>query len=440
MPLLFCVGQHAALETIHRGLNPDENCLHSWMTCTWFPHLREWECCTRELWAHCRIRIHGGEAHVSNQAGQKPEACDKLRRVRWTPQLVCEVRSCPQWSRALRVGHTHWPPWSCLADVVDNPKHRVLLDAIPTVPDVQSVWLLVLLRCMQFVQVTTSEWSDRTWLTTSLNLTDQGLWQCLCTIMDVPEDGDPVTSHCQSAPLSWRVGFEERAVHTEAAYWASWSDTLPMIHARHPVVANLLARHLDGDSWSPSLRVASQAVSWMGSTGSRCHHGRMWQVVCGLQTEILKITNQEDLARVGNMKRQAESSDHRVPLEMLTWIEAPLFVCLCSVVFDSLFLCLNASAGVAFLLTPLAITARHVLGQGCWEEDDLHWKAHCLGSAGKQADRCHKLGPQHGLGRPKSWRQQSSLTVEGAVGCRRGGTRCRFYGAIRPPFGRRCST
>ena len=43
---------------------------------------------------------------------------------------------------------------------------------------------------------------------------DQGLWQCLCTIMDVPEDGDPVTSHCQSAPLSWRVGFEERAAHT----------------------------------------------------------------------------------------------------------------------------------------------------------------------------------------------------------------------------------
>ena len=27
----------------------------------------------------------------------------------------------------------------------------------------------------------------------------------------------------------------------EAAHWASWSDTLPMIHARHPVVANLRA-------------------------------------------------------------------------------------------------------------------------------------------------------------------------------------------------------
>ena len=81
----------------------------------------------------------------------------------------------------------------------------------------------------------------------------------------------------------------------------------------------------------------------------------MWQVVCGFQTEILKITNQEDLARDGNMKRRAEwnrtservcspaclratglSSDHRVALEQGSHslcfpivnadaIEAPLF-------------------------------------------------------------------------------------------------------------------
>ena len=87
----------------------------------------------------------------------------------------------------------------------------------------------------------------------------------------------------------------------------------------------------------------------------------MWQVVCGLQTKILKIMNQEDLARVGNMKHRAEfnrtservcspgclratglSSDHRVALEqgvvfsaspssMLTRIEAlPFRVLVCA--------------------------------------------------------------------------------------------------------------
>ena len=107
-----------------------------------------------------------------------------------------------------------------------------------------------------------------------------------------------------------------------------------MIHARHPVVANLLERHLDGDSWSPSLRAASQAATELD--GLHGFEVPSWSDVAGglRPPEILKITNQEDLARVGNMKRRAElnrtservcspgclratglSSDHRVALE-----------------------------------------------------------------------------------------------------------------------------
>ena len=100
-------------------------------------------------------------------------------------------------------------------------------------------------------------------------------------------------------------------------------------------MANFLVRHLEGDSWSPSLRAASQAATELdGLQGFKCHHGRMWQMVCGLQTETLKITNQEDLARGCNTMRRAEwnrtservcspachratglSSDHRVAQE-----------------------------------------------------------------------------------------------------------------------------
>ena len=90
VPLLFCVGQHAALEAKQRGLNRvkllaflDDLCLVS-------KPEREG--------THCRIRVHGGKTHVWNQAGHKPEACDRLQEwlFRWTPQHVCgEVRSCP---------------------------------------------------------------------------------------------------------------------------------------------------------------------------------------------------------------------------------------------------------------------------------------------------------------------------------------------------------
>ena len=128
----------------------------------------------------------------------------------------------------------------------------------------------------------------------------------------------------------------------------------------------------------------------------------MWQVVCGFQTEILKITNQEDLARDGNMKRRAEwnrtservcspaclratglSSDHRVALEQgrillfpivnADAIEAPLFRVLVQ----------------RRLRLPLPLRVwRHVLGQGCWEEEDLLWKAHardCREAGGRVA-------------------------------------------------------
>ena len=76
-----------------------------------------------------------------------------------------------------------------------------------------------------------------------------------------------IVTRASLPPLSWRLGFEERPAHTGER----WSDSLPMIHARRPIVANLLVRHMEGDSWSP-LRAASQAATELdGLQGSRCH-------------------------------------------------------------------------------------------------------------------------------------------------------------------------
>ena len=78
--------------------------------------------------------------------------------------------------------------------------------------------------------------------------------------MDVPADGDPVTRATANLPLSLGGLGLRSAAHTGGSILGQF-DTLPMIHARHPVMANLLVRHLDGDSWSRSLRAASKAAT-----------------------------------------------------------------------------------------------------------------------------------------------------------------------------------
>ena len=211
------------------------------------------------------------------------------------PTTCGDARSCPQWNKASKCWMGH----------------------------------LMSYRCCNFAQSH-----------------DQRLWQCLCTIMDVPADGcDPVTRASSLALLSWWLGFEERARTRAATYWASWSDTLPMIHSRHPAVANL--RHLESDSWSPTLRTASQAATGLdGLQGfEKCHHGaafprlrrsrtrRISQWVATRSVEESGTRLQRESVHQHVTERQG-TSDHRVArsrgrilclsVSMLTRIDAPL--------------------------------------------------------------------------------------------------------------------
>ena len=100
----------------------------------------------------------------------------------------------------------------------------------------------------------------------------------------------------------------------------------------------------------------------------------------------------------------------------------------------------KASPGVAFLLTFLAITARHVLGQGRREEEDLLWKRTCEGvqaAGGRVATnlfvRNMDLGvPRVGDNKRLEVVVDSSLLRRGVVGCRHH-VRLRFEREWRTP-------
>ena len=85
MPLLFSLGQHASLEALQRRMRPTER-LMAYLDDIYFASKPERvgdvvAASVQELWAHARIRVHGGKTHIWNRAGTKPQVCrDNLKR------------------------------------------------------------------------------------------------------------------------------------------------------------------------------------------------------------------------------------------------------------------------------------------------------------------------------------------------------------------------
>ena len=228
--------QHVASEAIQRGMSPDEKFWCSWTICTSFPSPREWDiaqCCTTRVVGPLQDPESWGKMYVWNRAGHKPEACNRLQRVAEVHDPTVrvwrgsEVLFAEQGIKVLGtlVGDEYVR--SLLEKI--QAKQQFLLNAIPTVPDVQSAWLL-LLHCAsaranyQFRVV-------RPELVNSFAEShDQGLWRCLCAIVGVPsETRDELTRATATLPLSLGgMGLRSVARTREAAYWASWADTLSM--------------------------------------------------------------------------------------------------------------------------------------------------------------------------------------------------------------------
>ena len=127
-------------------------------------------------------------------------------------------------------------------------KQQVLLDVIPKVPDVQSAWLL-LLRCASARANYQLRVIIRPGLVESFAEShDQGLWRCLCAILEVPVDtcdGDQSYGHIASV-IGW-PWFKERRAYEGGHLLGQLGRCSAMIQARHPAVAALMVQHLEGE-------------------------------------------------------------------------------------------------------------------------------------------------------------------------------------------------
>ena len=82
MPLLFCMGQHAALQEVQARLRPNERL----------------SACLDDVYVVSkpdRVGDPGGKTHVWNLAGQKPDVCEAMQRIAEVSNLRAQVwRGC----------------------------------------------------------------------------------------------------------------------------------------------------------------------------------------------------------------------------------------------------------------------------------------------------------------------------------------------------------
>ena len=97
--------------------------------------------------------------------------------------------------------------------------------------------------------------------TTCCALCAQTVWECVCTLLNIPIHQDQSTRDTATLPLSLGgLGLRSAVRTSPSAFWASWADCFPMISARHPAVVDMIIRELDGHPVTPCLSAASRIV------------------------------------------------------------------------------------------------------------------------------------------------------------------------------------
>ena len=209
---------------------------------------------------------------------------------------------------------------------------------------------------------------------------DAGLWQCLLSILHIdPAQCEATVRDAAGMPLSLEgLGLRSAIRSRVPAFWASWSDCLPMIQARNPDVAAALIIELEGFPMTPILgKAAPTARELVGVQGH--HHGEHWQQEKGEPGTVKRGWQHEAASRVERRHRDEELFPG---MNDVSLAQAQEWRCPKPNVSPHAFrfeglprdCCANCNcphpkprttAGVATTLTYLAITAQLVQGLGC---------------------------------------------------------------------------
>ena len=255
MPLLFSLGQHAALQAIDSDLDDNEFLfafLDDVYTVTTADRVGEvYRSLHQHLWDFSRIRINGGKTQVWNAVDDRPDFCDTLERIARAEDPDARVwrgSELPVVQQGIKVLGTPLGHSAFVAAHLNKKadEQALLLERIPAIPDLQSSWALLLhcaaARSNYLLRVVKPE-ATRLYAQRH----NDGLWKCLCEMLHMDPDSSADLRETASMPLCpGGMGLRDAGRVATSAYWASWADTMPMIFQRHPDVATVFAQELEG--------------------------------------------------------------------------------------------------------------------------------------------------------------------------------------------------
>ena len=263
MPLLFSIGIHEALEATARQLEPGEQLCafldDVYALCEPARVRPIYDLLADALHRAAGIQLHQGKTRVWNRGGVLPENISDLGPDVWCADGIM-VLGTPLGNDAFAATQVQ--------ERLDD--ERLLWDAIPTVPDLQSAWQILLQsagpRANHVIRTLPPSQSLE-----YAEAHDAGIWAVLRRLLDLPDECTQelaLARSLSSLPMrSGGLGLRSASRGAEAAYWASWADALPMIHQRNPEVAAAVVLQL-----APGAAAAAGCMAELDKACRRLDH------------------------------------------------------------------------------------------------------------------------------------------------------------------------
>ena len=195
---------------------------------------------SESLHRNAGIQLHQGKTRVWNRSGTVPDNVDSLGEEVWRTDGI-KILGTPLGNAQFVAEHTQ----------ERLEEEQPLWDAIPSVPDLQCAWQILVQSANPRANHTTRTLPPRLSLEYARGH-DKGMWDTAKGLLQqLPGSDEELREAEMVARLPMRMGglglrSAERCA--DAAYWASWADALEMIHQRTPAIADMVVRAMEDEA------------------------------------------------------------------------------------------------------------------------------------------------------------------------------------------------